>query len=340
MSDTATTLHTYLTQSPTSPFAGWAVEMGESWLGSDNVLWRFTAQGNDLVLKQFADAGQVRSSRQFDAQRRFAPWGLAPEALWVDRTTELLSRPVLVYRWVEGEPLDPHDAAQVLALAEAVAQVHSSPAGDLRRFCPKPMNLAYFWRVLSAGIDPIRAWLEAARLTALSRVFSDFAAAAAWVVEGGLPLWEGAAAVLVHGDLRLENCVASYGAAVLVDWELAGLGDPALEAASFLFGARSALRKPLDAEWLDLYLSRCRQPDLLPRIEVYDRLLPFESLCYLLNGLRQLASEERARPEFTETAAFLSATLRAAWAHSGAALGVDPRLENAAAAAELTRLFA
>ncbi len=104
MTDLTQAVHTYLTTAPTSQFVGAEVEIRSHWQGADNLLWHVVAPRGEAVLKLFLDAGQARSRRQFDGQQLFGPLGLAPQPLWVDRYPEGLSRQVLVYRWVNGDP--------------------------------------------------------------------------------------------------------------------------------------------------------------------------------------------------------------------------------------------
>lgn len=321
----------YLANGENSGFAGRAVRVGAGWQGRDNLLWRVSAGGRDAVLKLFLNAGQVRSSRQFDGQALFAPLGLAPQPLWHDRFPEGLSREVLVYAWAEGEPLDAQDAGQLAAHAAAAAQVHSAASGDLRRFSPHPFSLEVFRRLLAASVESIQAWLaglaEASSQAQAARFFSILAERALAVAGAALPLWSGAAPAPVHGELRLENSLVSFGAPLLLDWELFGLGDPALEAAGFLHFSAGEL-PPDGAElWLDAYLSRAGDAARAERVAVYRRLLPFDSVCYLLNGLREMRPEEAPA---AETADFLHAALTAAVASACAALQLAPD-EGAAA---------
>ncbi len=57
----------------------------------------------------------------------------------------------------------------------------------------------------------------------------------------------------VHGDLRLDNVLSSDGGVVLLDWEMFGLGDPALEVARFLHDSHRCCRRGLLDDWLDAY---------------------------------------------------------------------------------------
>ena len=115
--------------------------------------------GQEAVLKLYLDAGQARSRRQYDGQQIFAPFGLAPRPIWVDRYPEGLSRQVLIYEWLPGDALDPANPGQMAALARSVAQVHANDASEVRRFSPNPINLDYVWRILRGSITPIQGWL-------------------------------------------------------------------------------------------------------------------------------------------------------------------------------------
>jgi aminoglycoside phosphotransferase (APT) family kinase protein len=239
----------------------------------------------------------------------FARLGIAPTPFWVDRTPEGLPRQVLVYEWQEGAPPALEAAAQRLALAQAVAQVHTAELDELRRFSPRPVNLDYFWRVLAGGSGPTQAWLHELGALRLAAVYAELANGGGQLVERALPLWAGVLPAPIHGDLLAENVVVAGGVPILLDWELCGLGDPALEIARFLQDLRATLAADAAEDWLDSYLMAADQPGLAARVAVYRRLLPFQQLSFLLDGLRQLAPAERAAAEFQANAAALHATV-------------------------------
>jgi thiamine kinase-like enzyme len=310
MDELTTAIHTYLTTAPTSNFLQRDVTMLEQWEGSNNLLWRVNSGGQEAVVKLYLDAGQARGRRQFDGQQLFSPFGLAPQPLWFDRYPAGLSRQVLVYRWAPGELLNPADAAQLLALAQSVAQVHNHPLTDVRRFCPNPVNLDYFWKVWQGGLPPLQRWLAVQEATSIQTLLTQLAAGGDLLVQTALPLWANTPATPVHGDLKLENCLNSFGMAVLLDWEMFGLGDPAYDVATFLQLSNQELDAGQQADWLESYLASVTQPGLDARIAVYRRLLPLQNVSFLLDGLRQHAGEDVALVQQNQT--FLAATLVAA----------------------------
>lgn len=310
MDELTTAIHTYLTTAPTSNFLQRPVDILDHWEGSNNLLWRVNCVGQEAVVKLYLDAGQARGRRQFDGQQLFSPLGLAPQPLWFDRYPAGLSRQVLVYRWAPGELLNPDDAAQLLALAQSVAQVHNHPLTDVRRFCPNPVNLDYFWKVWQGGLPALHQWLGLQGATPLQTLLAQLAAAADVLVHAALPLWAGTPATPVHGDLKLENCLHSFGAAVLLDWEMFGLGDPAYEVATFLNLSNQALDVEQQADWLQNYLALVEQPGLAARIAVYRRILPLQAVSFLLDGLRQHAGADLVL--IRQNQEFLVATLVAA----------------------------
>lgn len=292
------------------------------WAGRDNLLWRIACNGQDAVLKLYLDAGQVRSRRQYAGQQIFAPLGLAPRPLWYDRYPEGLSRQVLIYAWAPGAAVESTDLAQMLALAQTMAQVHAGDPNQVQRFCPHPVNLDYFWRVLHGGLAPLRVWLTAHKATTLLSSFDQLVAKANALVTTMLPLWHGSAPAPVHGDLKLENVLDCFGTAMLLDWEMFGLGDPALEIANFLYLSQHELDAATQATWLEHYLSQVDQPTLDQRIGVYHALLPLQAACFLLDGLRDDLHRAPTVEEQTKNLPFLVATLNATLQHAAAHLGV------------------
>jgi hypothetical protein len=74
------------------------------------------------------------------------------------------------------------------------------------------------------------------------------------------------------------------------------------------------------SDWRDIYLAAADQPALEQRIAVYQRLLPFQAVCYLLDGLRNLPQD---LPDAAETLSFLADTLSASLNGATEQLGVQ-----------------
>lgn len=296
----------YLATAPTSAFVEQTVEVIDHWEGSDNLLWRVACGGIDAVLKLYLDAGQARSRRQFDGQQMFAPFGVAPRPRWYDRHPQGLSRQVLVYDWVPGEGIDLANAHSRRLLAQAVAQIHGADVMDVHRFSPHAINLDYYWRMERGGFDAISTWLREQKCDLFFPIFTKLVDQSSALAEAVLSLWAETPPCAVHGDLKLENCLSSFGAVVLLDWEMFGLGDPALDVASFLFHSQAEFDVDMQAEWLDLYLSLADQAGLAQRIGVYGKLLPLRSVTFLLHGLRQMDLSDEA----DDVKQFLAATLQ------------------------------
>ena len=328
-------IHTYLTTAASSEFLEQPVEILDHWQGSENLLWRVDCGSQEFALKLYLDAGQARSRRQFDGQQMFAPLGLAPRPRWYDRHPPGLARQVLVYEWLPGDGLDVQDATQMQALAIAIARLHSGDPTDVHRFCPHPVNLAYFGRVLDGSIRTIQEWLKRPVVEEIARLFDSLAHKSTRLIEAALPLWEGVSPTPVHGDLRLENCVQHFGNIGLLDWEMFGLGDPALDVASFLQWVSQAWTADHQAQWLESYLSCAIQPGLAERIEIYGQILPFQNVCYLLNGIRQMQAVPESRQQLAENQDFLAATLHASLEHALA----NSQTERPALAEAISHIF-
>lgn len=309
MTEIPSALHTYLTTAPTSAFRHRTVEMVDSWQGTDNLLWRVACDSSQAVVKLFLDAGQARSRRQYAGHQTFAPLGLAPRPLWTDRYPEGLSHQILVYEWASGVAIDPQDPGQMVALAQIVAQIHGSDPEQVGRISPNPVNLDYAWRVTRGSIRPIEENLQRAGAAQSLALFQRMARNAESLLAKTSHLWPGVAPAPIHGELKLENSVISFGQPLLVDWERFGLGDPAQEAANFLLYGGPVLTAEMAELWLDVYLEQLDQPGLPGRVQLYCTFLPFQTLCYLLDGLRSLSADDLSEAEGPEMVDFLKHTL-------------------------------
>ena len=326
--DITKTIHRYLTTAPASHFVGQTVTVLDAWEGSENLLWRVECRGQAAVVKLYLDAGQARGRRQFDAHERYAPFGLAPRPLWFDRYPEGLSRQLLVYEWTPGDPLSVAEPAQAAALALAIARVHQADPSTVRRFCPNPLNLDYFWRILRGGMGSAQQWLMHATDNPLGAWLAQLTTRAERLVQAALPLWGAAQPTPVHGDLRPENVLYRFGDAILLDWELFGLGDPALDVARLLQQSRPELERAGQTEWLAHYLAVVEQPGLGERIAAYDQLLPLQAASFLLNGLRHYMQRPAGDDAVAEVMPFLQIATSTALAQAATALQMDVAVDE------------
>lgn len=333
--DLTAQLHQYLTSAPGSLFAHQEIKFLAHWEGDANLLWRVRAAGQEAVVKLFLDAGQARSRRQFDGHTLFAPLGLAPQPLWADRYPHGMSRQLIVYRWIDGETIDTTDPGALQAWAQTIATLHSAPTDAVRRFSPHPINLDFYWRIEQGSIAQIKKWLEPSGL-AITTQFNVVAAATAELVHASLPLWAAARPVAVHGDLARAHTLVERSRIMLVDWEMFGLGDPALDAARLLQRESQTLQPHQFAQWLDAYFQVADQPGLEKRIEIFRRLLDVHNVIYLLTGLQQNIAGQHAA-ELVEAMPFLQAALSAALEGASAAVALPELTDSTAMVADLIR---
>jgi aminoglycoside phosphotransferase (APT) family kinase protein len=154
-------------------------------------------------------------------------------------------RALLVLEWIEGgEDLLRRRVTPTLAaaLGRVLAELHAvAPDGeDLRRDPP--------W-VLALHRPPLEAlrYFSAASVELVRLLQRD--ARLAQALDGLREGWRCEA--LVHRDVKRANCVAHGARVTLVDWEMAGWGDPAWDAGSFL-GERH--RAPVAAAFWRAYV--------------------------------------------------------------------------------------
>lgn len=319
--DLTAQIHQYLTAAPASLFAQQEVQVVDHWAGDANLLWRVAVPNQQAVIKLFLDAGQARSRRQFDGHQLFAPRGLAPQPLWADRYPHGLSRQLIVYKWTEGEAITPSDPSALWAWAEAIATLHSAPTDEVRRFSPHPINLDFYWRIQQASIAQIDNWLAPSGL-AMQTVFQRVAAATRELVRNNLPLWTTASPTPVHGDLNAAHTLVERGRVLLLDWEMFGLGDPALDVARLLQHEAQTLDADQVDTFLDRYLTVSEQPNIGARITLFQRLLAVHNVIYLLVGLQQ-NSISSIDAELRAALPFFQTMLSTAIIHAAAALNLN-----------------
>jgi thiamine kinase-like enzyme len=322
--DLTAQIYQYLTTAPGSPFAQQEVEMLAHLEGDANLLWRVQAGSQasapQAVVKLFLDAGQARSRRQFDGQQIFAPLGLAPQPIWADRYPYGLSRQLIVYRWSDGEAIAPDDPSALWAWAEAIGSLHATPTEDVRRFSPHPLNLDFYWRIEQGSIAQIHQWLAPSGL-ALAARFQRMVNAAETLVQNNLPLWAAAPPTPIHGDLTRQHTLVERGQVILLDWEMFGLGDPALDVARLLQREAQTLTTGQIESWLERYLQVIDQPAMDQRIDLFRRLLEIHNVFYLFVGLQQ-NTRNGMDSDLRDALPFLQDALSAAFDRAEVALGL------------------
>jgi aminoglycoside phosphotransferase (APT) family kinase protein len=214
--------------------------------GTDNAIFRL---GDDLAVRlprTPSTAGQAAKDHAW--LPRLAPHlpVAVPEVVAVAEPGDRFPLPWAVYRWLEGEPLDPVDGrvppgdlASFVAALRAVDATGGPPAQS--RGIPLRPRDAY----VREAIDALGAEIDAALVTAL---WEESLAAPDW---DGPPLW-------LHGDLMPGNVLVGGGRlAAVIDFSLLSVGDPATDVMAawtcLTPASRPAFRAALDvddASWL------------------------------------------------------------------------------------------
>lgn len=187
-----------------------------------HVLLRVVARERDLLVKQGPLPGDgARIEREGEMLEHLArsPCAHAVPAL-VDRDP---GRRAITVEWMAGGPLRLDDSDHVSALAVLLAAVHALDV---------PVPPAPRPRVLSLHRPGAGVLREASR--AQLDVIRRLQGSDAWrrAVDDARRAWRPIA--IVHGDPRAGNALVREGECRLVDWELAGRGDPAADVGGWL----------------------------------------------------------------------------------------------------------
>jgi thiamine kinase len=197
--------------------------------GLSNYAWCVTTSGGEFFVRLARGRGDMPGVDRINERRVLeltATAGLSPTVVRCDPAWRLL-----VTTWIEApEPgRGLRGSGELSVVARTLASLHALPArSDLRA-----VDFATQARELERTLAPARG-AAAALLTRADEVF-------AWLQA------QPVSPVLCHHDLHPLNLLWSRtGRLWLVDWEYAGLGDPAIDLASFVsqhgFDARRRTR--------------------------------------------------------------------------------------------------
>ncbi len=289
-------MQNYLLGSPQLAIAPSEILEVEELSGDHNSLWRIQTSQRDIVLKMFLDAGQARGRRQFSNQDTAAQIGVAPQPITFDRYPHGLSHQVMLYEWCPGTPLDPTRTEETSKLAVALAAAHARQPGEQTRLSPHPVNQHYQWSLIQGSKRLVEEGVSRGGSSKLSDMVLEALSHAEVLVLPELDKNELTLPALIHGDIQLEHCLLVEGRIQLLDWEMAGLGDPAREICHIFLHVLPKLTSEEKSAWLDLYEERAGIPDLSRRIDIYRVLLPLASLIELIL-LPSMAQEPQAAAE-------------------------------------------
>jgi aminoglycoside phosphotransferase (APT) family kinase protein len=192
----------------------------------------------------------------------------APRLLWCDEDDDnALNQPFLVMSRVEGEvPIGWHELPQLArnALAsnaiDIVAALHAIDPRPIRTALPTAVDVAWYRRQLS-------------KLAPVPTVVT----AALWWLERHQPAPVPTA--FVHGDFRMGNFVIDgTRVAAVLDWEMAGRGDPIADLA-WCFIPVWELARVDEADLVQRYSQRSHRPVDPQRLQ-WHRVLGFLRLAY------------------------------------------------------------
>jgi aminoglycoside phosphotransferase (APT) family kinase protein len=193
------------------------------------------ARGESLLLKQAIVADSAESlANEAALYRRLAAAGGSLAAAIPRLRGFDEERGLLIVEWIAGgEDLYRHHAgrarcspALARALGRVLATLHAVAPDDeeLRRDAPWVLSLH------RPRLDALR-YLSASSIALIRALQRD--AAFARGLDGLRDGWR--VETLVHRDVKWANCIVTRPAAItLVDWEMAGWGDPALDVGSAL----------------------------------------------------------------------------------------------------------
>ncbi len=257
-----------------------------------NELFDVWVDWRHLIAKRYLvpEEQEGAPAREFASLQLLAPLDMAPQPIFHDATVG----PVVIYEYMEGHMWGRYQpsVAELDALAAAMVRLHELPTAGLWPAHGSEMGaqarVTWFHALLAGYV----AWAEAhfpAGLAAaqLCEPLIEEAGIVLHDLERTMP-----ALVFCRSDPRFANVIKRVdGRLGFVDWEDAGLRDPALEVADMLLHPEQ--EDLLTATLADAFLaSYCgytgaSQVDFAARVAGYCRVLPvFWVLIMLRYGVR------------------------------------------------------
>ncbi|MSP13461.1 MAG: hypothetical protein EXR62_10965 [Chloroflexi bacterium] len=216
---------------------------------------------------------------------------IAPQPLWFDPSCSILPFPVVMYAWLDGDPLPSIPSRDQLAAVCATFQTFHAIRPDTLPTALASQDLGiqpawFHWfsfepylRELHKFVNDYGPWLSSnepdgpellSRLLRLVDLCSTFVRdTQAQPGPGNFPL------CLCRVDPNLANTLWGADARLRwIDWEYSGWGDPAFELADLRWHASTATITGSDHAWLrQTYRAPAADPDFWLRLAVWDRLI-------------------------------------------------------------------
>lgn len=252
-----------------------------------NQLFDVWAGGRHFIAKQFLkeDEWATSPAREHASLQRLLPLDIAPKPCFYDASLG----PVVIYEFMDGCMWGRYQptADELVALATAMARLHSLPTEGLwlaRGSEMTPMaRVAWFHELL----DRYAAWSAAyypagQQVVVLCRPLIDVAGEVMVQLEHTMP-----PRAFCRSDPRFANVIVRPdGRLSFVDWEDAGLRDPALEMGDLILHTEQEdlLSQATLAAFLATYcqLMGMDQARFVERVVQYGRVLPLFYIVILM----------------------------------------------------------
>lgn len=273
--------------------------LGEQWQPARREIGKLAARGdrvrrvaesthsltftNDRVVKRYRSWDRGEPDREWaglSLLHEHVP-GISPQPL-CRRSEDGV--PVIEMTRVPGVPLGEAtlSPAQVAALAQALRQMHGAVPREALKSLPERQ---WVGRRPPGGLPSlVRSWIRDTPPVACASASAALEAAAAWLDSAdfgnlGGPLVE---RVFTHGDGNLGNFLWDGAGCHVVDFEDAGVSDPAYEAADLLEHVSVRLQELIEAD--DLIEALVLTPSQQARLRGFRRLMAVYWLLMLLPG--------------------------------------------------------
>ena len=251
-------------------------------LGSKKVVFRLHLEDNT----------RDKPKKEYLILKKIECLNIAPKALLYDISNTEGSFIILEY--VEGNAL-PSDYQlsdkQFLTLAKELAVLHSS---SVHGGVPKnKFSYSGYLARFEADIEYIKRKLQIGKIkdTFVETLYKIDAVMRKDVRENKVKnLFS-----MTHGDIAPQNMVETDSGFKFIDWESAGIGDPAAEIVFVIDEIGFPITKKQKKLFVEEYFNYCKDPTLKERISLFKKLIRFEQVLWCIKRVYEIKDRELSK---------------------------------------------
>lgn len=251
--------------------------------GFRNMCWKVRCKEGVFGVKKSLDRNFNKLHVEKEALFHLGQLDLSPKDPYLDLSLEYIPEPILIYSWVEGVVPLLINRSRYEQICSYLARLHSYSVLSLPMLPTRSLEDLY--EDLKISFEYFKNMRKSAGLEedALIKLIGEKINKLEPAVGRFSNLWNDKIPLsVIHGDLRPTNLVFKPGRVLAIDWEEAGIGDPAFELC--LFFLINNLEESEKKEFIEIYHDLYRE--FFPEDDSFrQRLKIYQPFGFLLSSV-------------------------------------------------------